>query len=110
MDSGAHLIGRITPTGSITEFTAGLSGMSAPTAITKGPDGAMWFTESAAGKIGRITIAGVITEFSSELWGSSEPNHYVVGPDTNLWFTLNADPGGIGRITPTATSPSSATG
>ena len=22
------------------------------------------------------------------------------GPDGNLWFTLNADPGGIGRITP----------
>ena len=24
----------------------------------------------------------------------------MAGPDGNLWFTLNADPGGIGRITP----------
>ena len=24
----------------------------------------------------------------------------MTGPDGNLWFTLNADPGGIGRITP----------
>jgi virginiamycin B lyase len=34
-----------------------------PTGITVGSDGALWFTETAAGQIGRITIAGVITEF-----------------------------------------------
>ena len=33
-----------------------------PSAITTGPDGALWFTE-AGGKIGRITTAGKITEF-----------------------------------------------
>jgi virginiamycin B lyase len=100
VDSAAHLIGRITPTGSITEFTDGLTGSSAPTGITKGPDGAMWFTESAAGKIGRITTSGVITEFSSNISGSDQPDDIAKGPDGNLWFTLNADPGGIGRITP----------
>jgi virginiamycin B lyase len=101
VDSAANLIGRITPEGSVTEFSDGLSDAAAPTGITKGPDGALWFTESAAGKIGRITTAGVITEFSSGLSGSSEPNDIVMGPDKNLWFTMNADPGGIGRITPT---------
>ncbi len=100
VDSAANLIGRITPTGSITEFTDGLSDASEPTGITKGPDGAMWFTEADTGKIGRITTAGVITEFSSGLSGSDEPDDIVMGPDKNLWFTLSADPGGIGRITP----------
>ena len=100
VDSAANLIGRITPTGSITEFTDGLTGSSAPSGIAKGPDSAMWFTESAAGKIGRITTSGVITEFSSELSGSDEPDDIAKGPDGNLWCTLNADPGGIGRITP----------
>jgi streptogramin lyase len=101
VDSAANLIGRITPEGSITEFSDGLTDAAAPTGITKGPDGALWFTESAAGKIGRITTAGAITEFSSGISGSSAPNDIVKGPDGNLWFTLNADPGGIGRITPT---------
>ena len=73
---------------------------SEPSSITKGPDGALWFTEAKAGKIGRITMAGGIAEFSSGLSGSSEPKDIVTGPDGNLWFTLNADPGGIGRITP----------
>ena len=100
VDSAAHLIGRITPDGSITEFSTGLTALSEPSAITKGPDGALWFTEAAAGRIGRITTAGEITEFSSGLSGSSAPKDIVTGPDGNLWFTLNGDQGGIGRITP----------
>jgi streptogramin lyase len=101
VDTAANLIGRITPNGSITEFTDGLTLSSQPGSIAKGPDGAMWFTESAAGKIGRITMGGIVTEFSSGLSGSSEPSDIVAGPDGNLWFTEKADPGGIGRITPT---------
>jgi virginiamycin B lyase len=100
VDSAADLIGRITPEGSITEFTEGLSYGAAPTGITKGPDGAMWFTESAAGKIGRITTAGAITEFSNDISGSSEPKDIVKGPDGNLWFTMSGVNGSIGRITP----------
>jgi streptogramin lyase len=101
VDPVANVIGRITPEGSITEFTNGLSDGAEPTAIAKGSDGKLWFTEQAAGKIGRITTAGVITEFSSGISGSSEPADIAAGPDGNLWFTMAADPGGIGRITPT---------
>ena len=100
VDSAANLIGRITPEGSITEFSTGLTALSAPSSITKGPDGALWFTEADAGQIGRITTAGDITEFSSGIAGSSLPKDIVTGPDGNLWFTMNADPGGIGMITP----------
>ena len=100
VDPAADVVGRITPTGSITEFTAGLTNASAPSYITRGPDGALWFTETDAGRIGRITTAGVITEYSSGISGSSKPADIVAGPDGNLWFTENADPGAIGRITP----------
>jgi streptogramin lyase len=99
VDPVANVIGRITPEGSITEFTDGLSDGAEPMAIAKGPDGKLWFTEQKAGKIGRVTTAGVITEFSSGISGSSEPADIAAGPDGNLWFTLNSDPGGIGRIT-----------
>ena len=100
VDPAANLIGRITPEGSITEFTDGLDANAAPNAITKGPDGKLWFTEKGTGRIGKITTGGVITEFTSGLSGGDEPGDIATGPDGNLWFTLNSDPGGIGRITP----------
>jgi streptogramin lyase len=100
-DPAANLVGRITPDGSITEFTDGLTAAAAPTGIAKGPDGALWFTEADAGRIGRITTSGVISEFSSGISGSSSPQDIEKGPDGNLWFTEKADPGAIGRITPT---------
>jgi streptogramin lyase len=102
-DPAANLVGRITPTGIVTEFTAGLSAAAGPAGIAKGPDGALWFTEADAGKIGRITTSGVITEFSSGISGGSEPTDIVKGPDGNLWFTEKGGQGAIGRITPAGT-------
>lgn len=43
-------IGRMTPTGTITEFPNGAG------AITAGPDGNLWFAETNASQIGRITV------------------------------------------------------
>ncbi len=97
-------IGRITPEGTITEFTTGLTANSQPTGITAGPDGNLWFTENAnPGAIGRITPTGTITEFTTGLSANSQPTGITAGPDGNLWFTENANPGAIGRITPTGT-------
>src|SRR5262249_30279546 len=38
-------IGRITPTGVITEFKTGITSHSQPARIVSGPDGNLWFTE-----------------------------------------------------------------
>jgi virginiamycin B lyase len=46
-------MGRITTSGSITEYSLPNSS-SGPSGITTGPDGALWFTESGTDKIGRI--------------------------------------------------------
>ena len=99
-DPAANLVGRITPNGSVDEFSAGLTAAAGLAGIAKGPDGALWFTEADAGKIGRITTSGAITEFSSGISGGSEPTDIVKGPDGNLWFTEKGGQGGIGRITP----------
>jgi len=48
-------IGRITPTGQITEFPLP-TGSGSPEGITAGPDGTLWFTKSYWNKIGRITF------------------------------------------------------
>jgi len=80
-------IGRITPDGTITEFSIsddsnGLEG------ITKGPDNNIWFTEPGADRIGRITPAGSITEFSLPGGtGADDPRGITTGSDGNLWFT-----------------------
>jgi streptogramin lyase len=82
--AGGSKIGRITPTGTITEFP-GLS--SAPFWITSGPDGNLWFTETGAYKIGTMsTLGAVLGEFQTPTAGSV-PDQIAPGPDGNLWFT-----------------------
>lgn len=93
-------IGRITPGGTITEFTLPTPD-SEPSDITSGPDGNLWFVEENLGVVGRITITGTLTEFSLPSYGSV-PSGITTGPDGNLWFTelVAASVSKIGRITP----------
>jgi streptogramin lyase len=84
-------IGRITPSGEITEFDSGLPDESRPYDITTGPDGNLWFTD--IDRIGRITPQGAITEFESV---GDDVSGIVAGPDAALWFGLYQ---GVGRIT-----------
>ena len=74
-----------------------------PEAITAGPDGNMWFTESgsSAKGIGRITPEGDVTEFSVPSSGGTQRWGIAAGPDGNMWFTETFGTNGIGRITPT---------
>jgi virginiamycin B lyase len=61
---------------------------SEPGGIVAGPDGALWFVETAVNKIGRISTNGVVTEYSVSTAGAIETNHgfITVGPDGALWF------------------------
>ncbi|MDQ2978584.1 MAG: hypothetical protein M3R62_05150, partial [Acidobacteriota bacterium] len=95
-ERNAGKIGRITPSGVVTEFSIPTA-RSDPDSITQGPDGNLWFTENA-GKIGRITTAGAVTEYPLSTT-STTPGSIVLGSDGNLWFTEFAE-GKIGRITP----------
>ncbi|GAA0707333.1 virginiamycin B lyase family protein [Dokdonella soli] len=76
-------IGRITPGGVVTEFP--LPGNGGLIGIANGPDGNLWFTDSA-GRIGRATPVGVITEYSIPT-ANSAPSGITAGPDGNVWFT-----------------------
>jgi virginiamycin B lyase len=92
------------PAGAITEFSAGLADGSAPSDITPGADGNIWFTDDGTTPaIGRITPTGTITEFSTGLNPGSRPRGITVGTDGNLWFTDHGTTRAIGRITPTGT-------
>ncbi len=76
--------------GAITEFP--LPGANlAPTSITTGSDGNLWFTEN--GNIGRMTPLGALSQFPSATGTWITP-----GPDGALWFTETSQ-GRIGRMT-----------
>ena len=86
-------------THAITEFPIPTAG-SGPTAITAGPDGNLWFTETGANQIGMINpTTHAITEFPIPTAGS-EPDGITAGPDGNLWFTEDGA-NQIGMINPT---------
>jgi streptogramin lyase len=96
---GGNQIGRMTTSGVVTEFSAGISQDADATEITLGPDGNLWFTEGNGNRIARITPAGVVTEFSTGISPNAYPFGITAGPDGNIWFTEFTG-NQIGRITP----------
>lgn len=97
-NGGTPGVGRITTGGAITMYSQGISAGAQLQDIVKGPDGAMWFTESVGDRIGRITSDGTITEYSQGITSGSQPWSIAVGADGALWFT-EISGGRIGRIT-----------
>lgn len=84
--------------GQITEFPTPTAA-STPQAIVAGPDGDLWFTESAASKIGTINpVTHAISEFATPT-PASFPLGIAAGPDGDLWFT-EFDANKIARINP----------
>jgi virginiamycin B lyase len=61
-------IGRIAPSGEITEFRAGMTYASSPDGIIAGPDGALWFTDRERRSIGRLVPP------------AAPPNTFIVRP------------------------------
>lgn len=88
-------------TSTVSEFSTGLSNGAHARAITVGPDGAMWFTETSTHKLGQISASGnspVITEFSLPTSrGLPNPTAIAHGPDGDLWYADGAN-SGIGKI------------
>jgi streptogramin lyase len=98
-------IGRITPAGSIKQFTQGLAGTGKPADIALGPDHNLWFTTvgGSPNAIGRVTTSGHITEFTAGLNPGASPSGITVGPDGNLWFLDDGSTKAIGRVKPNGT-------
>lgn len=84
-------IGRITTSGSITEFPVG----ERVSDLTVGPDGNIWF--NAEGSLRRLEPTGAITKFDLGK-GRFAGSQIISGPDGRLWFGEGANQ--IGRISP----------
>jgi streptogramin lyase len=95
-------LGRITPTGSVTEFEVPTA-KSWPVSIVTGPDGNLWITEFQGEKIARVTPKGVITEFAIPTTGG-QPDGITSDPYSGtLWFT-DEPSNAIGRISTEGTN------
>jgi virginiamycin B lyase len=107
VDRHKNQIGRMTTTGTVTEFPRRLAQVLI--GITAGPDDALWFTDCLWPQIGRITSGGAVTKFrlssanrsqSTTIYPNTGSCGITAGPDGALWFTETfADK--IGRITTT---------
>jgi streptogramin lyase len=78
-------IGRITPTGTVTEFS--LAPNDDPSSmISAGPDGNLWFSQFNKTRVGRITPDGAITLFTQGIAANGSPTGITTGPDGRIWF------------------------
>jgi streptogramin lyase len=112
-------VGRITPSGTITEFDV-VTLPDAPTGVTAqavgitgGPDGNVWFTmltSNGDACVAVVTPSGIVTDYIySKTY--SKLSGITSGPDGNLWFAVaddsnaQGDQGGdiIGVVTTTGT-------
>ena len=86
----ADKIGRISPSGVVTEFRVPTAG-AGPYQIAAGPDHSMWFTEYNSTKIGEVTSTGHITEIQlpQPTYGGTGITSSAAGP---VWI---ADPAGF---------------
>ena len=89
--SGLGSLARVSTSGTITQFPAGVPRIEA---ITTGSDGNLWF--AFPGGIGRMTTAGVVTRYGLPR-ADVVPFDITPGPDGNLWFTEGS---AIGKYTP----------
>jgi len=88
---------KMTPTGLATAFPLPTPNAGVE-AVTRGPDGNVWFTEFKRAKIGKITPSGQITEYQTP-FAPLQSVDIKTGADGNLWFAT--DHHGIGRATTT---------
>jgi virginiamycin B lyase len=106
-----NAVGRITPTGSVTEFSlAALQANSGPLEIAMGPNGLLYFTEANVDRIGSINpLAGSDAAIRASLTesaivpsgngaGAAGLKGVASGADGRLWFT-EAAASRVGNVT-----------
>lgn len=98
-ESGSARIGRLTPTGGLSEFPVG----GDPWDIAVGASG-VWFTERAASKIGHLDSTGLGLYEVPTPTPAAVPLGIAVGADGGIWFTEHGA-GKVGRLDPVLIDP-----
>lgn len=93
-DPATPAIGRISATGTFSEFRTGLASGARPYVIVTAPDGSHWFSDYNGVTIGHITTGGKITEYGSPQQPSGDSAAGVaIAPDGTPWLiTFGPEP------------------
>jgi streptogramin lyase len=93
----APAVGRITPSGAITEFPVTLLPGQFMNAANFGPDGGLWIGVDTPGRIARFDITThAFAMFPDSL--SGQPGVIVSGADLNVWSTDSGTSPGFARV------------
>ena len=89
-DTNGDAVGRITPSGSITEFVE--AGLFMPRGIATGADGNLWVASRTGAVVTRITPDGTSTNFPvpvflDNTFGVPLTLSVTLGPDGNIWYS-----------------------
>jgi virginiamycin B lyase len=98
-DGGTPAIGRISPAGKLTEYTAGLPAGARPFSIVPGPDGNMWFSDYRGVAIGRVTPKGAIVEYSNAKFTDASAAGVAFDAQGEPWFVALGPKPLLGHLT-----------
>lgn len=102
---GSGVIGRLTPSGELSEFGSTIPGF-APTMLIADPGGSLLFFYGNGGTgeaLGRISPGGELTTAPTMLLGPGKKlGGAAIGADGNLWYSVQVGftASAIGRVTP----------
>jgi virginiamycin B lyase len=104
-NTGLHRIDELTA-GTTAVVSFAVPGAGNPAYLTLGPDGAIWFTDTARNVVGRMTVTGTFAPSDGYAipTANSQPAGIVNGPDGAMWFAESSG-NNIGRIVPSGTTP-----
>jgi virginiamycin B lyase len=99
------VVGKVTPSGSITYYDVPSKGRLQ--GLTAGKKGYLWFTDYLKNKVGSITTSGNIREYTLHV-KNGLPGPLTLGPDGNIWVgpeayekLIRVAPDGSQRVYPT---------
>jgi streptogramin lyase len=92
---GVDAVAELNPVGKATEYTLSTGGH--PTALTVGPDSALWLIDADAPEVTRKAPAGRSIGIPFTGFGGTRNTDIVSGPDGNLWMSQSDGPY-IGRL------------
>lgn len=98
LETGTTAIGKITATGTITEYYGlSIDPSNNPDALTLGPDGNLWLLEGSGdnGLVAKVSTSGVVL---GEYPLGRMPNGIAAGPDGNLWIAEGGEGDGGGWV------------
>ncbi|HZY96027.1 MAG TPA: hypothetical protein VFE35_02875 [Candidatus Cybelea sp.] len=88
-DNGRDAVGKITPSGTFTEYQLPDAHSHMPVGISRGPDGNVWFVAvdfyGRSPEVGKVTTGGSITEYPLPSNCAQVTDAIITGSDGNLW-------------------------